>query len=261
MPFDKVPAPPPVRLRPATESRIGTTAFFRNRALLATLLDELAALGRANLQVLFHACSIGAEVYSFLIAARLDPRFDGIALSVAASDAEARFVEFAALGRYPASVLDGLTAAERDFFRPVGEGRVELLSELRQRVAWLPAGSFVGFETGERYDLVVLLNALLYVEAADQARTIERIGRYCSGLFVTSGFHGERIENDLRAAGFEPVTRNAEAIHEGWTDRRVATDGRELRPGLIFAPWSLPAFDREPGWEWRYGAIFRKAQA
>lgn len=259
--LDQAPVPPPpLRLRPATGRSIGTTAFFRNRALLDTLIGELAGLGRSNLNALFHACSVGAEVYSLLIAAQLDPRLADVLLGVEAGDLEPRFLEFAALGRYPAQVLDGMLEPERACFQAAGAAAVEVLPELRRRVSWLSPASFVDFESARRYDLVVLLNALLYVEGEAQGRALERIGRYCDGLLVTSGFHAERIEQDLAAAGFEPVTRNAEAIHDGWLDRRVAVAGDQLRPGLIYAPWSLPAFECGPGWEWRNCALFRKVR-
>ena len=45
----------------------GATAFFRNRLLLATLMDELAALGRPRVSILVHAASIGAEPYSLAL--------------------------------------------------------------------------------------------------------------------------------------------------------------------------------------------------
>jgi chemotaxis methyl-accepting protein methylase len=46
----------------------GATAFFRNRTLLETIAR---LLHDQRYRVLFHACSVGAEPYSFAIYCRL----------------------------------------------------------------------------------------------------------------------------------------------------------------------------------------------
>ncbi|MEQ9124754.1 MAG: hypothetical protein RIM80_19570, partial [Alphaproteobacteria bacterium] len=58
-------APAAFRLRPTDGDRIGTTAFFRNRAFLETFGAEIAALGAAGrrVEILVHASSMGAEVW------------------------------------------------------------------------------------------------------------------------------------------------------------------------------------------------------
>jgi hypothetical protein len=249
----------PVRLRPSANRRIGTTAFFRNRALLARVLAEMKASGHTSFSVLFHACSIGAEVWSFVAAYLSDPDLAKVPLTCHATDVEASFVAFARRARYPAAVLAGMTDAERACFR-IENNEVSPVPALQQRVRFLEPASFVGFTPAQTHDLVFLLNALVYVDGPTQSRVLREIAAANSGWLVTTGFHADGVEADMRAAGYVPVTEDAEAIHNGWTDRRVDSTGTETVPGLIFHPWSLPPFSRDvPGWDWRFCAIFRRA--
>lgn len=251
-------APAPVRLRASIGNRIGTTAFFRNRRFLGVLLDELDEVAGPEVRVLVHAASIGAEVYSLAIAMMTDPRFRDRAIRIDATDIEPAFVEFAGAGRYPLEILGGLDARERHWFRQAGDSQVEIVPELRERVRMLPPASVQGFETEETYDAVLAMNALIYVEAADQWKAIERIGRYNTGLLGLTAFHMDTIRPDVEEAGYVPVTTDISAIHDGWTDRRVRTAGSEIKPGVIFHSWSLPAFSEIEDWQFRYCSIFRK---
>jgi hypothetical protein len=248
----------PVRLRPTANRRIGTTAFFRNRALLARVLAELKASGRERFSVLFHACSIGAEVWSFVAAYMADPDLRQRQLVCHATDLEPSFVAFAARARYPEAVLAGMTDGEAAGFRREGN---EILpnDDLARCVSFLPACSFTAFGTESRYDLVFLLNALVYVDAPAQSRALAAIAGYNDGWLVTTGFHADGVRADMERAGYVPVTEDAEAIHNGWTDRRVDAAGPQLVPGLIFHPWSLPPFSRGPDWDYRFCALFRRA--
>lgn len=249
----------PVRLRPSANRRIGTTAFFRNRALLNRVLAEMKASRRESFTVLFHACSIGAEVWSFVAAYLSDPDLARRPLICHATDLEPSFVAFAQRARYPAQVAVGMTDAERACFR-LENNEVSPVPALQERVRFLPAASFVGFVPDRTYDVIFLLNALVYVDGPTQSRVMREIGAANSGWLVTTGFHADGIEADLRAAGYQPVTEDAEAIHNGWTDRRVDSTGTETVPGLIYHPWSLPPFSRDvPGWDWRFCAVFRRA--
>lgn len=249
----------PVRLRPATAAAIGTTAFFRNRALLAALGRRLATLEQRQLSVLIHACSIGAEVWSLLIHAALDPRLRDKELSVHATDGEPDFVAFAASGVYPRSVLDGMHAQERAFFQSVDAHNVQVNDDLRRRVRFLPAERIEAFQADENFDVVFLLNVLLYVPAQAQSQVLDRIARYNRRLLVTTGFHLDRIKCDLVRNGYRPLGDAARLIHDSWLDRRrdVAV-GDETVPGKIFHPWSLPAYAEIEDFEYKYCALFEK---
>lgn len=250
--------PAPVRLRPCTGDAIGTTAFFRNRALLDTLLGVIAASGRTEIRVLVHACSNGAEVYTLLIAAALHP--GSPVLQVDATDREPDFVAAAAAGIYDAAILAGMTEAEQGFFTPLSDTAVVVTAALRQRARFLPPASFVDFTSPDPYDVVVINNALLYVDGPSQEQTLRRIAGYNTGWLVTTGFHGDRIEADLRRVGYEPIHENMKNIHDGWTDRRTDDGAPRLTPGVNYYPWNLPPFETGPGYAYRFGCLFARVK-
>ncbi len=255
-------APMPVRLRPATDQRIGTTAFFRNRPLLDTLCKRIAALDPGPISVLFHACSIGAEVYSFLIALRLHPQLAKRDVRVVAGDIEPSFVEFARAAVYPRVVLDGMSPDEKKFFEVVDEQNVRVVEHLRTLVSFLPAVSYTDFTTHDEFDVVFLLNALLYVPGAAQSTTLDQISRYNRSLLVTTGFHFDRIRHDMERNGYRPLSDGARAIHDAWLDRRRdRTNPDEIIPGMIFHTWSLPPFSEIEDVAYVYCALFEKTAA
>lgn len=250
-------APAPVRLRPVTDQRIGTTAFFRNRPLLDVVCRRLAALDRADIDVLFHACSNGAEVYSFLIACRNHPELRRRNVRVWATDIEPAFVAMAQNAVYPTQILAGMTPDEARHFAPHGAGNVKASVELAASVQFLPAVSFANFRTDQSFDLTFLLNALLYAPGEVQPGVFDRMGGYTRSLIVTTGFHFGSIKTDMQRIGFEPVLDQQRAIHDAWTDRRrPATSQAELLPGKIFHTWSLPPFEPIDDVEYRYCAVF-----
>jgi hypothetical protein len=248
-----------VRLRPATPTSIGTTAFFRNRALLTVLCDRLAELHSKQISVLIHACSIGAEIWSLLISARLHPALRERDLVVYASDLEPDFVAYAERAVYPSAILEGMRPAEQVFFSRVSADYVQVDRAMVPPVQFLPAGSIKSFATEQVFDLVMLLNALLYMPGDAQSQVIDSIAQYNRHYLVTTGFHFDRIKSDMTRNGYRPVGDAAMAIHDGWLDRR--RDGPsvdEVIPGKIFHPWSLPPYRAVEDHEYKYCAIFAK---
>ena len=245
-----------VRLRPVTERSIGTTAFFRNRALLEVLFEELKNRGQRHYSVLFHASSVGAEVYSFVIYYLVNGYSDDFSLTVHATDLEPAFLDYAASGRYPAGILNGLRNDERSCFLVDGQS-VQVVEDVRRHVEFLDAASFMDFEARQTYDVVFLLNALIYVPADQQASSLDRIASYNSGFLVATGFHMESIKRDLMRGAYRPVTRKLRSIHDGWTDRRVSAPVTERRPG-IYADWSLPEYTEIADHQYKYCSLFAK---
>jgi chemotaxis methyl-accepting protein methylase len=253
--------PAPIRLRATTAASIGTTAFFRNRALLNVLLGRMAILPSNTVSVLVHACSIGAEVWSLAIAAELDPRLRNMQVQIAACDLESAFVAHAERGIYSRAVLSGMRPAEQSYFEPLDSDSVRVCDRLRARVRFLPAQSAAGFECERAFDVVLLLNVLLYMPAELQSLTIDRIARYNRSLLVTTGFHLERIKSDMQRNGYRPVNEDLHAIHDGWTDRRRNGPPREETvPGKIYHAWSLPPFSEIDEFEYKYCAVFERTQ-
>lgn len=235
---------------------VGATGFFRNRTLVETVHDCIYALGRPSIRALFHAVSVGAEVYSFVI--QRSQRHPGLDATLCdATDIDAEFLRAAGQAEYPTTVLQAMTPDERQRFEPAGVGRVRVMAEIRERVRFLPPASYVEFESDTDYDVVFLLNSLLYVDGPSQRLTIDRIARYNTGLLVTTGFHLDRIKADLAENGYHPVTDNIAAIHDGWTERRLLEPGF-MMPGITHYTPYLPPFSRVPDFEYTYCAIFAK---
>ena len=253
----RIPPPAvPVRMRPATDNAIGTTAFFRNRPLFYTLLEEMSRLGRDSFDVRFHACSIGAEVYSFIICYFLGGYANKFILRCHASDREEKFLDIARQGTYPLEVLTGMTSEEAQYVDPI-EKALQIQQRVRDVVDFLPPCDFTSDTPQKVYNVVFLLNALVYVPADRQATALANIASYNSDILVTTAFHADSIKSDLVRGGYVPVLRNIEEIHESWLDRRVVTSGSEIRSG-IYAPWSLPPFSKLVDYEFKYCAIFEK---
>jgi chemotaxis methyl-accepting protein methylase len=158
--------PAPVRIRPAIGDAIGTTAFFRNRILNETLLSELLKAGHKKYSVLFHACSIGAEVYSFIIQyleRGLDKNF---ALTCQALDKQQEFLDFARAAQFPPEILSGCSINEKTYFIELNK-QVSPINKVQNYVEFLPANDFLSFTSETDFDVVFLLNALVYVPYND----------------------------------------------------------------------------------------------
>lgn len=246
-----------VRLRPVTERSIGTTAFFRNRMLFKVLFEELKKGGQRHYSVLFHASSVGAEVYSFVIYHLVNGYSKDFSLTVHATDLESAFVDYAANGIYPSGILNGLQSSERSCFRQNGK-TVQVVENVRRQIEFLDASNFMEFEARQQYDVVFLLNALIYVPADQQALLLDGIASYNTRFLVTTGFHMESIKQDLVRGAYRPITRELKPIHDGWTDRRVATPVTEQRPG-IYADWSLPEYAEIEDHQYKYCSLFAKS--
>ncbi len=242
---------------------IGTTAFFRNRAFLEALGEEIAELdcGGRPVSIMSHACSVGAEPWSLAI--HLLSSHPGLDFQIVASDLSPKFIAFAKQGLYPNGADRGMTDAERRFLELHPDGGFNIGPEARQRVTFTQPTSFVHLIPSMQFDVVTLCNALVYVPAEAQARAIQRISGYNRAIFAVTGGHRETIAEDLEAAGYDPVMRQFERVHAGWVDRHGDEALRKAMPlpANIFEDPFLDPIDDRPGRRYRHGAIFRKQAA
>ena len=251
--------PDKTMLRVYDSEQKGATAFFRNRALLQTVDELLKSMSRrqSRLRVLFHASSIGAEVYSFVIHSRLSGLADCCQLEVSATDLNARFLEHArSVATYPAQSLDKMTPAERAFFSSAGEGEIRPLEEIRQSVRFLPPCSFVDATFDDVFDAVFIQNALTYVTPEQQRQCLDHVARYNQSLFIACAFHPDTIEADLSRHGYLPVLTRIADIHNGWSERIWTSD--LPAPGTPEYSWVIPPFAEVPGYEFRFCSIFQR---
>lgn len=244
----------PVRLRPTTERSIGTTAFFRNRILFDTLLDELVREGKPHYSVFFHACSIGAEVYSLAIQYLLSGYAQKFSLRIQATDIEGGFIDYARNGKYPKEIVDGMTDQERTYFNVSADAAVS--ETVKALVEFIPPCDFTSYQSQNVFDVVSLLNCLVYVPQQTQAATLDQIAAYNSGFLLVTAFHRDSIAADLQRNHYTPVLAHQREIHDSWLDRRVNTPFVP-QPG-IYADWTLPPFAEIAGHEYLYCSIFRK---
>lgn len=136
---------------------------------------------------------------------------------------------------------------------------VSLDSSVKKSVEFLPAADFADFASERSFDVVVLLNALVYVPAEVQAEVFDRVSRYNLGWLVTSVFHQTTIKEGLQRNGYLPVETAMKDIHMSWTDRlRAKPVPQNALPPNIFTDWSLPAFSEVQDYKYRLCALFRK---
>jgi len=245
------PAPDPLMLRVYKDDRKGATAFFRNRFFLNVIVARLAALDAKPVRVLVQACSIGAEPYS-LAATALDR---GLDIAIDATDIEPEFVAFAQRAQYPDAITAPMTASEKKFFKPAGQGQVEIDAALRAKVKFLPVQSVTEPIPGA-YDAVVAMNVLTYVTPAEQTRAIATMAAATAHYLCLTAFHPDSIKSDVESAGFEPVMDDQSLIHNSWGDR-VRPGG--ATPGSPEYSWMVPPYNMDcADYAWRYCAIFRR---
>ncbi len=235
-------------LRAYSGEHKGATAFFRNRPLLATLMDLLAG----EMTALFHASSIGPEVYSFAIYCRMR----GLDVRISATDINPDFLSYSRRARYPIEVLDTMTQNELAYFK-IEDRQVTPLDEIKEMVEFLPPLSFVDAQFREPFDLVFVTNAMTYTTEAEQAAAIDRIASYNTRFLIVSAFHPDSIEEDLTRNGYFPVLNNIPAIHNAWEER--IREGFIPQRGTPEYSWVLPPFSQIEGWQYKYCSIFQKS--
>jgi chemotaxis methyl-accepting protein methylase len=245
------PAPDPLMLRVHKDDKKGATAFFRNRSFLNIFVTRLAALEARPVNVLLQACSIGAEPYS-IAAVALDR---GLDIAIATTDIEPEFIAFAKRAQYPEVVTASMMASEKKFFKPIGQGLVEVDAALRAKVKFLPAQSLTDPMPGT-YDATLAMNVLTYVTPADQTRAIATMAAATTHYLCLTAFHPDSIKSDIESVGFKPVMDDQALIHNAWGDR--------VRPGgaVLGTPeysWVVPPYNTDcDDYAWRYGAIFQR---
>jgi hypothetical protein len=228
-------------LRPVCGQNIGTTAFFRNRAFTACLIELAKEMGKsgAGLRVLFHSCSIGAEPYSFAMEAQMSGLYRCFAtLNIDATDIEPHFLDVAKAGIYGEEALHAVPPEARQFFTAgPGDATVRVAPDLAKTVNFLPAASFTTFEAAEVYDIVVALNSLTYVSSDQQLAAIRLMASYTRRYLCVTAFDPDIIKQGMDEAGFVPVPRHWCAIYYGWRNRLRL---KPARRGTQKHSWVLP---------------------
>jgi two-component system CheB/CheR fusion protein len=158
---------------------IGVTTFFRDAGAFAAVkqvvLPKLFEGKRAGDQVRIWVpgCATGEEAYSLAILLRehMDGLKDTPKVQVFATDIDEPAIGTARAGRYPASLLDGLSPERRNRFFNRQENSYVITKEVRD-LCTFSAHSLVRDPPFSRMDLVSCRNLLIYMDVELQATVI-----------------------------------------------------------------------------------------
>ncbi len=254
--METIKAPEPVMLRLYEGDKKGATAFFRNRIFLKTAVAQLKALGKPKVRVLFHACSGGAEPYSFAVYAAMA----GLEIEIDATDIVPSFVELAKMGEYPNVAVPGMLDEEKAYLHiDDRQGIFKPRPDIMARVNFLEPASFCDFTTEKRYDAVFIMNALTYVNRNQQTVAIRKAARIADHYLFMTSFHLDTIREDIDRVDFVPVADNAAQIHAGWGDRiRLAIPDT----GDDSYNWAIPPYTAQvEDKDYKFCAIFARKPA
>lgn len=193
---------------------ISVTSFFRDAAAFDAVASQVVPRlfdGKGadhTVRVWVPGCATGEETYS--IAMLLREHMDQLAWSpkiqVFATDIDAAAIATARLGRYPETLLDGLSEARRTRFFRRSQGGYVVSKEIREMCTF-STHNLLQDPPFSRMDLVSCRNLLIYLDARQQAAVIPvfhyslvRGGILLLGISESVAKHG-----DL----FEPLDRSA----------------------------------------------------
>lgn len=142
---------------------IGTTAFFRDRAVFEELDRHLlAALRRCDspLRVWSAACSDGAELYS--VAMMLD-RHGSESAFLLGTDCRASALARAREGSYPLAATDEIPAEFAGKYFQFSDTTIRVSDSIRARVRW-DESDLMTEPAPLRWDLILCRNLAIYLE-------------------------------------------------------------------------------------------------
>ena len=158
---------------------IGVTQFFRDEAAFKTV--EQAVIPRLfkgkgaadTVRVWVPGCATGEEAYSLAILLRehMDSLDAAPKVQLFATDIDEPAIGTARAGRYPATLLEGLSPARRERFFTRAESSYAVTKEVRD-LCTFSAHSLVRDPPFSRMDLVSCRNLLIYLDADLQASVI-----------------------------------------------------------------------------------------
>jgi two-component system, chemotaxis family, CheB/CheR fusion protein len=220
----------------ADEFLIGITEFFREPEAWQVIDEQvIPALlqknpGAGPLRVWSVGCASGQEAYSIamLLLQRVGGDDGASKLTVFGTDIDARGLEMARTGRYPASIQATMPPERLQRFFVKAEPGYEVRKELREAVLFAPQ-NLLSDPPFSRLDLIVCRNLLIYLQPPLQQKLIELFHFALNpGGYL---FLGKSESLGLLATQFEPVSREWRIYRSIGTRTRLPRD--------------LPAFSRE----------------
>ena len=193
---------------------IRVTSFFRDESTFAALetkvIPQLFATKKADgaVRLWVPGCATGEEAYSLAILLRehMD-RLKGVPkVQLFATDIDDSSIATARLGRYPATLLDGLAVERRDRFFLPSQGSYIVSKEIRD-LCTFSTHNLVRDPPFSRMDLVSCRNLLIYMNTDLQAKIIP-IFHYSlapGGILLLGGSESAAQHATL----FEPLDKKA----------------------------------------------------
>jgi two-component system CheB/CheR fusion protein len=193
---------------------IRVTSFFRDKETFETLeslvIPRLFAGEEADgaVRVWVPGCATGEEAYSLAILLR--EHMDGLRgapkVQVFATDIDDSAIATARLGRYPATLLDGLSPERRQRFFNASSGSYVVSKEIRD-LCTFSTHNLVRDPPFSRMDLVSCRNLLIYTDTRLQSKVIP-IFHYSlvpGGILLLGGSESAAQHDHL----FEPLDKGA----------------------------------------------------
>jgi two-component system, chemotaxis family, CheB/CheR fusion protein len=193
---------------------IRVTSFFRDtdtfEILEARVIPRLFAgkNAEATVRVWIPACATGEEAYSLAILLReyMDKLNGAPRVQLFATDIDEAAISGARLGRYPATLLDGLSPERRDRFFTLSQGSYVVTKEIRE-LCTFSAHNLVRDPPFSFMNLVSCRNLLIYMNAELQGRVVP-LFHYAlapDGILLLGGAESVVQHGDL----FEPIDKAA----------------------------------------------------
>lgn len=187
---------------------VGETYFFREVKAFETLerkvLPELILARRATgrrLRIWSAGCCTGEEAYSIaIVLSRVLPDLEEWEITILGTDINAQFLKKAAAGIYSQWSFRGVPEEMKTlYFRPVGEGRLEILPRIRRMVTFscvnLVEDAFPALLTNTNaMDVIFCRNVLMYFSREQAANVAARLHRslLSDGWLFCAGSEGVR---------------------------------------------------------------------
>lgn len=183
-------SPPWQRL--VSDLTVGETCFFRDQGvfdaletrILPALVAERRAAGIPRLRLWCAACASGEEPYSLaILLERTLPDRSGWSVTLLATDINPRALETARLGVYREwSLRQAPEKLRAAYFRPLGDGRFELLPRIRRSVSFAPLNLATDTYPDRlggtaAMDLILCRNVLMYFTEDVRRATVVRLRR------------------------------------------------------------------------------------
>ena len=208
---------------------IRVTSFFRDAETFDQLerdvIPRLFAGKHASdtVRVWVPGCATGEEAYSLAILLRehLDGMDGGPKIQVFATDIDEPAIAAARAGRYPATLLAGMSAARRERFFAMGDGGATVVKEIRELCTFSPH-NLVRDPPFSRMDMISCRNLLIYLNTDVQA-------------VVIPSFHYSLVVGGILLLGSSETAARHDTLFaplEGSSRIFVRRDGPSPRLGL-----------------------------